>query len=347
MSVLDALGFSAYNSISKRASSITTVVGNTLTIGAYGPGSSAGMRAQFGTGDVTGLFLQAKFPLSDTGSTKYIELGVKVGTLPISGRRYRIAHFTNGGTIQATLEINSDGSLSVYRGDAAALLTTTVPVISAGIRYRIGWKLVVDNVAGSTDIQVNEVSKLGGGVGSLNTRGASSNSITEYALLGTQNASGHTMDFDNVVVSSDVFHGEAAVLEDLSTGTGDADNGVPTGDSDSRHCVDDASPDDDSTFTALQNVSDKVLLTFPNLPSAVTVVAAGTLTWAKKSAAGTAKFKRDLKISTTEYLSSNEASPSEGTYAYFLDLSDTSPATASAFTESEVNAMQVGVERSA
>src|SRR6185369_12192291 len=113
------------------------------------------------------------------------------------------------------------------------------------------------------------------------------------------------------------------------------------GAADTRQAVDDSNPDDDSTYTALENNGDKFLLTFANLPAGVEVLACGTLTYAKKSSSGTAKFKQLLKIGSTEYLSSVEVAPSNGSYDYFVDLKQVSPDTSSAFTESEVNGMQV------
>lgn len=346
MAVLDALGFAVYNNISKRANSVTVHGAGTWAIGTYGPGGSPGIRANVDGGGVNGT-QEFRITVADGGVTKYLEFGFKTNAAP--SIKNAVAHFRDAGTYQISLILNEDLTISVYRGNGyfggGTLLGTTSVSLALNTRYRIGWKVVANTSTGSSIIQINEIERLN--ISGVNTAGAGTTTLNVYAIGGDIHQDGQHLDYDNVVLSSDAFHGEATVLEDLPTGTGDADDGVATGAADTRQAVDDSTPDDDSTYSALQNVGDKFLLTFANLPSGVEVVACGALTWAEKSAAGTGKFKLDEKISGTEYLSSNEAAPSNASYAYFVDLSDVSPASSAAFTESEVNAMQVGIERTA
>jgi hypothetical protein len=344
MSVLDAIGFRAYTSASKRFTTLNLAVDvAALLIGSYGPGGSAGIRFPMGASGAVRTTEARKTIQQGNQATIYLEFGFKTSVLPGSGQVAVIAQLCDTGTVQCDIALNSTGNILLRRNGSTTLSTST-GVLSINTRYRIGWKLVINNSTGSSILQINELADGGFAVSGVDTQQSANASANEFVLGGAIHCVSQNIDYDNVVLSDDSFHGECTVLEDLPTGTGDDDDGVASGAADTRHAVDDTDPDDDSTFSALQAVNDKFLLTYPNLPSGVQVVASGTLTWAKKSAAGTGLFKPDLKIGGTEYLGT-EFAPSNGSYAYFIDLLTESPETSSDWTESEVNAMQVGVKR--
>lgn len=340
MALLDAIGFRAYDSVTKRFTTVT-VSGSTMTIGAYGPGSSAGFRIAVASGGISNTS-EIRQTVAQS-STLAVEFGFRVNKLP-SSTAYTIAHIDDGSTIQCDLALLSTGQLRIRRGGSTTLATSTF-VAAINTRYRIGWKTVINDATGQLTLKINGAADASiNGLTGLDTKNSSNATANQVCFGGVLFRESQMLDFDNIVIDDSTLHDEATVLEDLPTGTGSQDDGVPTGAADTRQAVDDSSPDDDATFSALQNVGDKFLLTYPNLPSGSVVLAAGSLTWAKKSAAGTALFKPDMKIGATEYLGT-EFAPSDGSYAYFKQLLETSPATSSAWTESEINGMELGAER--
>jgi len=131
------------------------------------------------------------------------------------------------------------------------------------------------------------------------------------------------------------------------TRAGNVDDGVPTGAADTRQAVDETPPDDDTTRSALQNVGDKVLLTYAPIPLSEQVLCVALVERAALSAPGTGKYKSLVKIGGTEYLGSVEKAPSAGSYAYLGEVQMVSPATGVEYTASEVNGAQFGAEKTA
>jgi hypothetical protein len=321
----------------------TSASSGSISIGAYGRNSTSGLRL---SGNNSGVVtLRARKTIGSIG-TLYTAFSFKLGAIPITVSPVRFLELYDAGTLQLYFEILTNGTIRVYRGNGTVLGTTTFSVIVNTI-YHFEVKSIIDNSTGSVSIRINE-SALTAFTG-LDTQNTANATVDEVVLCNNSDGGGFgvtvNLDFDDFIpVRDDDWNGDCQVREDLPTGTGDVDDGVATGAADSRQATDEADPDDDTTYTALQNVNDKVLLTYPNIPTTSEVIALFPTMYAKKSAAGTASFKPLLKISSTEYLGT-ELFPSDGSYAYLSDVMTVSPATSNPFTPSEINGMQYGLKR--
>ena len=65
--------------------------------------------------------------------------------------------FMDGATVQCSIQFNTDGTISLYRGATTTLLATTVESFAHGNVTSIGWDLTFHNSAGAAKILINNV----------------------------------------------------------------------------------------------------------------------------------------------------------------------------------------------
>jgi len=343
MGPIEAMGFDVSTTVSNYFTS-TSIGAGTITIASGGRNSTQGLIFTSGGSGGAAERIASK-TLPAPMSTIYVAHSRKWNASPDSGGTFILLSVTDGGSAQIELSRLNSGQLRVTRNGTT--LGTTADSYSVNIHYHIEIRITIHNSAGVIELWVNEALVLN--LTSQDTQNTANSTVDTVRLEQSYstNTSGGVVDTVDDFVVSDSRILDCRVREDLPTGTGSADDGVPTGAADSRQATDEAPPDSDTSYTALQNVADQVLLTYPTIPSGEDVLSVMGKSFAKKATAGTGTFKYLFHISGTDYTPGADQSPSNASYAYMDEIHNVNPATAGAWSASVVNAMEFGVEKTA
>jgi hypothetical protein len=343
-----AMGFEVDTTVLHYFTSTSITGTSTITIGAGGRNSTQGLLALIPNNtNSSNAGAKAVKTLPAALSTIYQSFAFSTNVLPVASQAFILLELRESGTVHIDVRLFPDGTLRVTRAGTA--LGTGSFVASVNVFYHVEMKAVIDDSTGTIDILVNGASILS--LTGQDTKNGGAGTVTEITIGATMitnlanQVPATTVKFDDMVTNDAAFLGDCRVREDLPTGTGSVDDGVATGAADSRQATDEAPPDNDTTYAELVNVGDKILLTYATIPTTEEVVAAGMMPYAKKSTAGAATFKTNVKIGATEYTPGADQAPSAGSYAYFQDLMMVSPATSAAFTATELNGAEIGIEK--
>lgn len=268
---------------------------------------------------------------------------------------WQIASIRDGSTSQVSLRLNSDLRLSVVRGTVAGtVLGTTSGSISAGSYTYIEWKVKVDASVGTVDLRVNGASVLS--LTSQNTRNTANTSWNSFALgnydsVGSSSTTvnGRSIDYDDVYILDgsgaapwNTFLGDVRVDARKPTGAGTTTGWTPLSSTNWSN-VDDAAPDDDTTYNSTSTLNAIDTFVVEDAPVAgATIYGIQHCLSMKKSDAGTCTVAPVIRHSGTN---NSGTSISPGTsYAYGLQIA-TEIAPGVAITESNFNAAEFGYVR--
>jgi hypothetical protein len=338
MSIILAIGPDVYTSPAQRLT--VGVGGATWTIGA---GGRNGGNAVIANGGVSGI---ATAPLPAAFSEISYGFDFITNAFPTSGNFCSFAYINDGGVIQCQIRYNSVGGISILRG-STLIATASGFNIALNTHYQIEWKTKIHASTGTLNLWVNEDAITLDNSSGLNTQNTGNATVNSVSLANTGPSA--ILKWRDIIVSDGPQIGNKRVREDLPTGTGSQDDGVPGGSSpaaDTRQSVDESGdPNDGVDYAALENVGDKFLLTYPAIPSDAIVVALGMMNYDQLSAAGTGKYKPAYKVGGNDYLG-DEIAPSNGSWRYHPDtFLMQSPDTATDWDTAEVNASEFGAER--
>lgn len=166
------------------------------------------------------------------------------------------------------ISVNVDGSVSVsrstysgdfgysgtfgYGGQATVLGTSAPGLVSADAPFHLQVKVTVDNAAGAVEVLVNGVPALT--LTGKDTQNAGTASVT-HVLYGGPGGLGYVY-FDDVWLADD-FIGDRRVDSHFPTSDGANQDGTPSSAGDHFAMVDEATPDDDTSYVTLAAASDR------------------------------------------------------------------------------------------
>jgi len=334
----------------KWASTVTGGAAGNATINAVGRNSTSAARIAYsGGGNANGPNIASR-TLPVSGATVIMGAAVSVSTL-LAAARNGIFVVYDGTTAQLAVKVNSDGTLSVLRGDTATgtVLGTTSSGISTGSFFYIEFKALIDPTVGTYEIKINGTSALSGS--GANTRNSSASQWTRVGLGkegGNTPGASANIDIDDFYVcdgsgaNNNTYLGDVRVKAQLpSTGNGtNADFTCSTG-TDHGALVDETTPNT-SDYNSSSTVNHRDTYNFATLGLSGTVKAVQTSLYTAKSDAGTRTVAPVHRISGANY---DGTTVSLGTsFTYQLQVYETSPATAAAWTTTEINAAETGIK---
>jgi len=281
----------------------------------------------------------------------YIAGGACKPTTGQSGTAALILFMTNLiTTIHIEIRGETDGNISIYRGSTQLDITTDNPLAFDDFNF-IEARVVIDNSVGAVEVRLNGSTILN--ITSVDTRNGTSDMIEHIAFGGHSGGSGVTVD-DCYMLDETGAAPQNTFLGDIRVDTlkPSADGGLsqlptvfPASPATSFDKVDEVLADDDSTYiqsTALNQVS---TFTYENLPvvlGGAEVYAVQVNTRVKKTESG------DRALSSLQRFSSvNTAFLTHGVSTDNIthrSVHPTNPRTASPWLESEVDALEVGLE---
>lgn len=305
-------------------------------------------------------------------STSYVyKSGLSNAVTRVVGFRYRLSSSpsenrsictisdgvpTTAGNCQVSLGVQTDLTLAVYRNRALGstggtqLGSNSSNSLSASTNYYIELVVTVDNSAGTVEVYVNG-SKTGWidltGQDTQQTANAYSNA---FGLACSANGNNQYVDDVYTLTGSGSAPttrlGDSKVLASLpAIGNGSQTAWTPSTGSDHGAMVDDTTPDSDTTYNEGAAASDVDTYVGTALGGSGTVHGLVLRNFLKKTDAGTCDTRNVVRIGSTNYYGSVENLSTS--YLYYNTLYTTSPATSAAWSVSEIDAMQRGVERNA
>lgn len=248
------------------------------------------------------------------------------------------------GTPHVVLQFTpSSGLLTGTRNGVALAGCLSVTPMSTGTWYYLEVEFVVSDAAGEFYLRQDGVDQFG--VTGLDTRNAGNGNISTIIINGSGTGRGCILD-DTYHRSAQIadaakssWFGDSRISALLPGGAGNSAQFTPSAGSNFAN-VDDPTQDGDSTYNESTASGQTDTFAMTNLPSAGSVLATLATPYARKIDAGTAALDAVYRIGSTDYPSGALALGT--TYRYLRDLRETSPATAVAWTDTEVNAAEMG-----
>lgn len=260
----------------------------------------------------------------------------------------------SGGWTHVWFKLNVDGTVSAYRptsqggANSQHLGTTTVSLIQAVYSY-IEVAVVLDATVGSVVIRFNGNTVLN--LVNQNTIGSGVSAGWNAIRLGPFYA-GSTMEarYDDLYVSDgsgaapwNDFLGDCRVEASMPTAAG-ANTGWTPSSGTNWQCVDDATPNDDTDYTAAATVGVTDTFVIPDLLVAGTVVyGVQHCISAKKADAGGAAIAPIIRHGGVDYAGGNLA-PNTG-YNVLKQIAQVNPGTGVQWTQADFNAAEFGYRR--
>lgn len=356
MALLWCDGFDHYGVIGNLTEGVWAEVNSTLTLSSANPRTGTHhMRAATGRSNLViarRILGGAKTSVGFAGAFYFL-------ALPTVNRRDKIVDFRDtSNIINLTVALQTTGIIDVYRGDADGVLlgTSVTPVITAETYNHIETFVFFSNTVGTVEVRVNGVTVIS--LSGIDTT-ASAAECSQVTIFGCARGSGFTttsqLDVDDVFCYDDTgslnntFIGDRRVLTlfpDANTIQADwSAVGAATG----FEAIDEANPDGDTSYiTAGPPGSPGPISEFgiQNLPAGVSAVSAVVIVeMARKTEAGPANTQWSVISGVSETAGTDK--PMTEIYTYRQDVFETDPASAAPFTPSEVDALQIKVERTA
>lgn len=345
MSLLFFDGFDHYTSILQKWDAIVT---STPSI------SATAANAHFGVGQYVAWTVVANAQVRKNLASNYSTLiagGAFMTTSQIPNSMGCLL-FLDNGTAQLCVGISIDGSVQVRRGTMSGTLLYTSATdfffIRDDIWYFIEAKVVFHGSTGSVQIKVNGVTLTT--LTNQNTISSANAYANQFAIGGGGGSSaGFAVRYDDIYVCDTAgslnndFLGDIAIRSLLPTGAGSSTQWTASAGS-NYQCVDESgAPNDDTDYVSDSTTGHKDLYAMGDLGSNVTAVKAVQVLYrSRKDDAGTRTLKGKIKHSSSEGNGADQAQSSS--YVYYRDIFETNPSTSSAWTGSEVNAAEAGVE---
>lgn len=272
----------------------------------------------------------------DAQSTWVLGVAAKVSNVNFA----IIFSLLDSGSLQCDLRMDSAGHLYATRNGTT--LGTSTSAITSGVWYYIEFKALIHASAGTVDIHVNGVSWLS--LTSQNTKATSNATANQVQLYGASNAAPAFDDFyccDGTGGTNNDFLGDVRVESLKPDGAGNYAQFTPNGAGANYNCVNESSMDSDTTYNADATTGHIDTFSFGNMSSTpVTVFGVQTSLVARKDDAGSHTASALFRAGSTDYAQTAQSVPSS--YAWLLTINETNPATGSAWTASEINALEAG-----
>ena len=326
--------------------------GSTLSVSATnGRRSTASLRFSISGNNTRGTITKT---VGASGAVAILGFAFRPTNVAGSGRA-AIATIWNTTTLLATLSLNSDGTLSVIRGDhsSGAVLGTT-SALTLNVFTYIEWKVTLSASVGTHDVRFNGITAM------TPLTGQNTASMTTWNTfeLGQRNfgnswpGGAMSVDYDDLYASDgsgaspwNGFLGDCRVDAGVPSGAGASAQWTPSAGSNYQN-VDDAAPDDDATYNETTTVGHVDTFVVPDAASAgATIRGVQVNLSAKKTDAGECTIAPVVRHSSTNYVGADIAPATA--YANLTGVFQTNPGTSAAWVEADFNAAEFGYKRTA
>lgn len=301
-----------------------------------------------GTSSGTGGFPSYTLNVADRNATMIMGAGVYfVGNVV----DYDIYNFAgSAGATHIAIRRKTTGAVEIVQGSTGTVATTGPNVMLAGNWYHLEAKVLVADGGGTVDVRVNGVSVVTFS-GDTRNGGADANvySVSLSAGSGAPDRQASVDDFfllNGAGSYNNNLIGDCKVITLYPNGNGNYSQGVGS-DADSVNnylLVDENGVPNTSDYIDLANTGDKDSYAFDNLPAG-TIYGIAQRAYASKTDAGSRTMRNFQRIGGVDYPSATDQGLSvTPTYLGLSDIVEKSPATSAAWTVTEINGTEFGVE---
>lgn len=268
----------------------------------------------------------------------YQTLGVAFGCRFGSINTSYIAGFRDSGTNQCEARLRADGRIDLARN--GTLLATSSGAVSAGVWYHFELKAYIHDTAGTLELKVNGASFVS--ASNVDTK----NTANAYATEATIQANAITIDYDDLAVwntagsANNDWLGDCRIFTQLPDGAGNYSQWTPSAGSNPQN-VDETPADDDTTYNSASAAGSLDSYTFPDISGSGAIKAVQATLTARKDDAGTRTLAALLRRGS-DSLGGNQNLAD--TYAIYVQLWETDPITAAAWTLANFNNTEFGIK---
>lgn len=317
-----------------------TANGSMLISAAAGRNGTAGLRGGASAANCSRA-------LATTANTLVVGVAFK-----LAGLTTHIVEIGEAGATHVGVWAAADGSLNIDRTAAATwlngvgtiLASSTTGRVAVGTSYHLQFKVVVgDAPSGSVEIRLNGT--MVASATGVDTRNAGTG-IANLVYLGGNCDFDDLYVLDNTGAALNDFLGDCRVDARYPTAEGASSAWTPLSGTDNALMVDEAAPDDDTTYNSTPTIgaTDTLVVQDAPVPGAVFLGVQLSLSQ-KKTDAGTCSIAPVVRHAgvDTPLTAGNPGT----TYAYQVVPLGTNPGTGAAWTEAEFNAAEFGYRRTA
>jgi len=262
----------------------------------------------------------------------------------------RFLEIIDGATVQFSLAVDVSGHILAYRGAGTTLLGTSTNTLSINTWNYIECKVTFDNSDGVVDIHVN-----GSGTGwiSLTSQDtcATANEYASIIRIGTTANNYLRYRIDDLYICdtngsvNNDFLGDVRVDSYLATGNGNHSDftGSDSDSTDNYLLIDDTSPDGDTTYVQSATVGHIDTYGFADMThTPASIFGVQIVMEAKKDDSGTRGIAGMVRQDSTDYAGSSRVVSTS--YVDYMDIRETDPATATAWTKAGFNSAEFGIK---
>lgn len=279
-------------------------------------------------------------------STLYTKFDFRVATAPASAEEDFYAVLDTGASFKCVFRLNSARQIVAYN-NAGGLVATGSTALALNSWYRLEFRTSTGSGSTSYEVKIDGVTELSGTMDQLTNAHGS----IRLGKAADQNGNSVSYFFDNCVLSDSAFPGAMKVLRlapdgngstaSWTNGTGASDytqvDEVPTSDADYIQCA--AAAGDKVHLVTLESCSSA------GMPSGATINAFKAFARLRENSSGSSAFKVRIRSGSTN--SDGSTFNGSTTLTNHFRILETDPNTGSAWTESGVDAVEVGVVETA
>lgn len=325
--------------------------GHTATINATG-GRTGGPCLRWSTSSSAGNSTVAQaLKAIPAGTTKYVAFAYKTGLLPPVATNRVIFRFTENGTVQVDIRVNSQGDLFFTRNGTLLAGTTITACVIPGVYIQIQAKVVFNNTTGSVDVRLNGATSSSlpsgesTGLDTVNTATVTCDGVALCvggAAIDPATGSDNR-DFCHVAVRSTDWMGDIRVDYFPFNAAGNSAQWTPS--TGSNHTtIDEIGSKNTADYNSESTVGEKDTFNLDNVPTTAEILEVCPMGLFEKMDAGSAEVAFVVRQGSNEYDGAN-FSPPFGSAQYFKEGLEENPDTSNPWTASEFNSGELGYKR--
>lgn len=252
------------------------------------------------------------------------------------------------GNVQVGLAVNGTGKIQLFTGRALGsasggtqLGSDSTNALTLNTYWHIQLLVTVNGSTGIAQVWVNGDKTDWIDLSNVDTQSTANAYANAFGLGGVSGA----LSFDDVYFDTQLNGDCKCTALSASTGNGTDTDSTPSTGTDRGAMVDDATPNGDTDYNAFASVNQKDTYNFAALTGTVngTILGLNTHNFVKKTDAGACDARSKYLIGGVRYNGTTRSISQ--TYGYITDLTTVSPATSAAWTPTEIDAAEFGIEK--
>lgn len=256
--------------------------------------------------------------------------------------------FREGSTVHVALRVLTDLSLQVTRSTSTVLATSAAGVVPTSGYCFIEFKANIHDSTGTYEVRVNGTPVITGT--GADTRNGGTGIISNVALLGVRTS--NNCYFEDVYILNtsgsapwNDFLGDIRIDAGRPNGNGNSSQltGSDGNSTDNYLLVDETNPNGDTDYVQSSTSGQKDTYAFPNMAhTPANIYGVQVCVYAKKDDAGARSVCSVTRSGGADTDGATQALSTS--YRYYLEVLETDPATAAAWTQSGYNAAEFGLK---